>query len=181
MKYIWWWKWNIWCEAAQLHAKLQFQLQRTSVSCTDLGSGLCWCVMFLFYRKFKPNVYFSENTRVNRCVSLYISYQLNERVFFLFHYFWLYYSLICYILTVASLPLPSTSWQVRAGLRGPSTKYGITSHCKTRHRGSHWGWMRQLSKRKRVPKTGRRVRDCPCSTVKDQKGFLIYVLSYITD
>lgn len=42
----------------------------------------------------------------------------------------------------------------------------ITSYSKTRHKISYQVWTRQSSRRKRVSRTGKRVRDIPTSTVR---------------
>lgn len=51
--------------------------------------------------------------------------------------------------------MPFTSPQKRVGLSGTSSKYGITNYNRTRHIFSGQGWMRQPSRRKRVPETGK--------------------------
>lgn len=55
----------------------------------------------------------------------------------------------------------------RAGLPGISTKCGITRCNETRYK-SIKNWMRQYSRRKIVPQTGKRVRDILTSTVRIQ-------------
>ena len=58
-------------------------------------------------------------------------------------------------------PPTSISLKKRAGLLGISTEYDITRYDKTGHKLPYCSWMRQSSKRKRVPSAGKskRVRD----------------------
>lgn len=87
----------------------------------------------------------------------------------IFTYLFLCYSLMCYILTAVSFLsspsspstfslsqsiLPPVFLQKRAGLASLSTKHSISSCNKTRHFPSYWGWMKQSSRRKWVPKAG---------------------------
>jgi hypothetical protein len=51
------------------------------------------------------------------------------------------------------------SLQKEAGLLGISTKHGITNYGKPRHIPSYQGWIRQPTRRKRIPKAGKRIRD----------------------
>lgn len=65
------------------------------------------------------------------------------------------------LLPMSSHPIHSTSISIqkREGLPSIATKHGITNWSKTRHLPSYLDWTRQLSMRKRVLKTGKRVRD----------------------
>lgn len=84
------------------------------------------------------------------------------------------YSLICYILTAVSpsLPVPFLtpnpspllliSLQKRASPPGISTKHGILCWKKTRHLPSYWR-LAETTRRRVVPKAGRRFRNITCS------------------
>ena len=58
------------------------------------------------------------------------------------------------------------SLQKRVDLPGISTEQSTTRCNKTRHTPSYQGWTRQLSRRERVPRAGKRVRDSPTPTVR---------------
>lgn len=65
-------------------------------------------------------------------------------------------------LCVPSHPLPPAL----SCLRWISTQYGISSNCsKSSHLLSHYGWARELPRKKNIPKANRRTRDrlCPYS------------------
>ena len=47
-----------------------------------------------------------------------------------------------------------------------SAEHDITKYNKPRSKPPHQGWARQPSRRKRVPRAGRRVRDTPTPTVR---------------
>lgn len=47
---------------------------------------------------------------------------------------------------------------------------GLTSYSKTKHRPLYQGWIRPLSRRKRVPRAGKRARDTPTPTVRSPTG-----------
>lgn len=73
-----------------------------------------------------------------------------------------------------------TSPQKRAGLSRTPIKYGLTSYNnKTRPVFPHQGWTRQPSRRNRVPKAGRRIRESPAPTVRLGE-VLKYALSHLT-
>lgn len=55
------------------------------------------------------------------------------------------------------------SLQKRAGLLRISTKHSIRKCNKTRHTPSYQGWIRQSSRRKRISKVSKWVRDSHCS------------------
>ena len=110
---------------------------------------------------------------------------LHRNGFFFFNYYFLRLLFFSHILlslhlnrSLPSLPFPQVSSlhfpfppnsphfaspQKRAALPGTSTKYSITSYNKTRHIFSRQSWVRQPSRRKRVPEAGKRVRDSTCS------------------
>lgn len=57
--------------------------------------------------------------------------------------------------------------QKREGLPGAPTKLGITNYIKIRPIFSDQGWMKQHSRRERVPKAGKRVSDNPHSPCQE--------------
>jgi hypothetical protein len=106
--------------------------------------------------------------------------------------FFLYYSLVQYILTaVSSLspplnlspltsPLPqihcfSISLHKRPGLLVISTKHGITRCSKTRHKPSCQGWTRQSKKKKRKGPLSRQESDTPRPTVRSPIVMMVCV------
>lgn len=62
---------------------------------------------------------------------------------------------------------PLFSPQKRAGTAGKSTKHSMTNYDKVRYIPSHQGSTRQQSGRKRVPQSGKRIRDCPYPTFRE--------------
>lgn len=98
--------------------------------------------------------------------------------FCFFFFFYFFYSFIHHILTWVSpprlpiLPSPPRSspfpFKTRAGFPEISAEHGITCYNKTGHKPSCQGWMRQLSRRKRVPSTSKRVRDISTPTTQQE-------------
>lgn len=70
--------------------------------------------------------------------------------------------------TTSSSPrstVPPISFQKRGELSGTSTEYGMTKCSKTGHYPSYQTWMRQSSKRKKVPQEGETIRQTPTPTL----------------
>lgn len=70
---------------------------------------------------------------------------------------------------------PVPCLQKTAGLSWTSTKHVTTKHSKTCHKSSHQVWVRQPSRKKRVPRAGKSVRDtlnthCQESSPKHQNN-----------
>ena len=73
-------------------------------------------------------------------------------------------------------PLPSIadalfcfSSEKKANFPVMSTGHSVTRCNKTRHKPSYQGWTRQPSRRKRVPRVGKKVRDTCTPTVRSTK------------
>lgn len=65
------------------------------------------------------------------------------------------------------VPPASTPLRKKASLPGTSTKHGITNYNKSRHTpSSHQGRTRQSSRKKSVPRVGRRVTTVPAPAIR---------------
>lgn len=132
---------------------------------TTEGQNRGFWEMNLLYSILAEWVCICENLLQNGLYSFFFSLKTDSS---LIQYIWTTISSVSATTHLLSFPVPFSlvSFQKTADLQETTTKDYKTNTVKQGKNPSYWSWTRQPSRRKRVRRAGRRVRDSRTPTVR---------------